>query len=130
MLHFVSYTKDEENNFFTNWYSMQLNEDFIQKLKTHGRLPEPTTNAYFDEIAKNEALLKENAELKRQLAEQTGMPKQTKCPKGHVLTTVYSRQGFPLPKYRSPTGYAICDICRHRYDFDNIDPIKGVMHCE
>ena len=70
MLHFVKYTKDEENNEFTNWYSMQLNEDFIQKLKTHGRLPEPTTNAYFDEIAKVEALQKEIAELKRQLAEQ------------------------------------------------------------
>jgi len=70
MLHFVDYTKDEENNFFTNWYSMQLSEDFIQKLKTHGRLPEPTTNAYFNEIAKVEALLKENAELKCQLAKK------------------------------------------------------------
>ena len=68
MLHFVNYTNDEENNMFTNWYSMQLNEDFIQKLKTHGRLPEPTTNAYFDEIAKNEALSKENQILNEQNA--------------------------------------------------------------
>ena len=69
MLHFVNFTKDEENNFFTNWYSMQLNEDFIQKLKTHGRLPEPTTNAYFDEIAKVESLSKENQILKEQFEE-------------------------------------------------------------
>ena len=69
MLHFVSYTKDEENNFFTNWYSMQLNEDFIQKLKTHGRLPEPTTNAYFDEIAKVESLSKEIKILNEQFEE-------------------------------------------------------------
>ena len=69
MLHFVNFTKDEENNVFTNWYSMQLNEDFIQKLKTHGRLPEPTTNAYFDEIAKVEALSKENQILKEQFEE-------------------------------------------------------------
>ena len=48
---------------------MQLNEDFIQKLKTHGRLPEPTTNAYFDEIAKVESLSKENQILKEQYEE-------------------------------------------------------------
>ena len=68
MLHFVNRTRDEENNVFTNWYSMQLNEDFIQKLKTHGRLPEPTTNAYFDEIAKVEALSKKNQILNEQIA--------------------------------------------------------------
>ena len=69
MLHFVNFTIDKENNFFTNSYSMQLNEDFIQKLKTHGRLPEPTTNAYFDEIAKVEALSKENQIMKEQFEE-------------------------------------------------------------
>ena len=69
MLHFVNYTRDEENNYFTNWYCMQLNEDFIQKLKTHGRLPEPTTNAYFDEIAKVESLSKENQILNEQFEE-------------------------------------------------------------
>ena len=66
MLHFVSETRDDEGNLFNNWYCMRLNQDFIQKLKTHGRLPVPTTNAYFDEIAKNEALTKENQSLNEQ----------------------------------------------------------------
>ena len=60
ILHFVRNITDAENNHFINWYSMPLKQDFIQMLQKHGRLPEPSTNAYFNEIAKYEALLKKN----------------------------------------------------------------------
>ena len=54
MLHFVRLTTDSENNHFNNWYSMPLDSNFVQMLQKHGRLPEPSTNAYFDEIAQHE----------------------------------------------------------------------------
>ena len=55
-LHFVTETIDEENNEFTNWHCMTLKQDFIDQLQAHGRLPEPSVNAYFAEIAKNQML--------------------------------------------------------------------------
>lgn len=69
MLHFVGGNIDAQNNSFINWYSMSLNQDFIQMLEKHGRLPNPSTNAYFDEIAKSEALLKKNQILQEQYEE-------------------------------------------------------------
>ena len=56
MLHFATTTYDEENNKFHNWHCMPLKQDFIDQLQKHGRLPEPSVKAYFDEIAKNEEL--------------------------------------------------------------------------
>ena len=64
MLHFATETIDSENNLFHNWHCMPLKQDFIDQLKTHGRLPEPSVKAYFDEIAKNDELKKENERLK------------------------------------------------------------------
>ena len=54
MLHFATETIDEENNLFHNWHCMPLKQDFIDQLQKHGRLPEPSVKAYFDEIAKHE----------------------------------------------------------------------------
>ena len=54
MLHFIGRKTDSENNHFNNWYSMPLDSDFVQRLQKHGRLPEPSTNACFDEIAQHE----------------------------------------------------------------------------
>ena len=52
-------TTDAENNHFHNWHCMPLKQDFIDRLQKYGRLPEPSVNAYFDEIAKNEEVKKE-----------------------------------------------------------------------
>ena len=55
-LFFATRTTDQENQLYMNLHCMHLKADFMQMLKTQGRLPEPTTNAYLREIAKNEEL--------------------------------------------------------------------------
>ena len=54
ILHFITDTYDAENNKFNNWHCMPLKQDFIDQLQKHGRLPEPSVKAYFDEISKHE----------------------------------------------------------------------------
>ena len=34
-----------------NWYAMQIKTDMINSLQAYGRLPQPTIQAYFDELA-------------------------------------------------------------------------------
>ena len=69
ILHFVGWKTDTENNHFINWYSMSLNQDFIQMLEKHGRLPEPTTNAYFDEIFQHEKIKNKYQQLRDEFEE-------------------------------------------------------------
>ena len=64
ILHFITCTYDAENNKFNNWHCMPLKQDFIDQLQKHGRLPEPSVKAYFDEIAEKEELKKEIERLK------------------------------------------------------------------
>jgi len=56
ILHFITITRDAENNSFNNWHCMPLKQDFIDQLQKLGRLPEPSVKAYFDEIEKHEEL--------------------------------------------------------------------------
>ena len=68
MLHFATITHDAENNRFHNWHCMPLKQDFIDQLQKHGRIPEPSVKAYFEEIAEKEEFKKKYQMLKNEKA--------------------------------------------------------------
>ena len=70
ILHFITDTHDAENNQFNNWHCMPLKQDFIDQLQKHGRMPEHSVKACFDEIAKHEELKTKYQMLTEQLKNQ------------------------------------------------------------
>ena len=67
---FTAFHRDENNQRSDELYCVPLKNDFFTRLRKAGRLPIPTTDAYFQEI-------EDNNELKKQVEEQEKIIKAT-----------------------------------------------------
>ena len=66
VLNYVTIEKDQQNQFFSNWFALPLHDDFVNCLKTIGRPPPSSTVALIEELKSFEDLKKGDEELKKE----------------------------------------------------------------
>ena len=66
-MHFTGGICHEENIEQNNWHCMIFKEDFIEKLKRHGRLPISSVDEQYAVLDSNQSLQEENNDLKEQI---------------------------------------------------------------